>query len=364
VREYGTVVGNPSRNPLPVVIPAYKPGAALPELISELRARGYGAIVVVNDGSGPEFDGCFKAIASQEGICLAEHAVNLGKGAALKTGMNLALVRFPNCIGAVTADADGQHSPDDVVKVGEQLRCNRESMVLGARTFDEKVPWKSRIGNNVTRQLMRVIAGQKISDTQTGLRGIPASLMRGLLRLPSSGYEFELDMLMACKQQGFEVLEVPIRTIYLDHNRGSHFHPLFDSMKIYFLLLRFSTLSLLTAILDNLVFALAYAATGSIGKSQLAGRLVATVFNYLTARRVVFQSRQKHALVLPKYLSLVVANGLISYMLIQFLHYRAGIGTLPAKLMAEGLLFVASFAIQRDFVFTSPKRQAAKAAQD
>jgi putative flippase GtrA len=126
-------------------------------------------------------------------------------------------------------------------------------------------------------------------------------------------------------------------------------------MRIYFLLLRFSVLALLTAVLDNLVFAATYSGTGSIGKSQIVGRFVAMIFNYFGARRAVFQSQQKHAIVLPKYVSLVIVNGLLSYILIQFLHYRMGFSTVPSKLAAEGLLFIANFAIQRDFVFTRPK---------
>jgi putative flippase GtrA len=163
-------------------------------------------------------------------------------------------------------------------------------------------------------------------------------------------------MLIASKHQGFRIVEVPIRTIYADNNRGSHFHPIWDSMRIYFLLLRFTVLSLVTAVLDNCIFILTYSATGSIGKSQIVGRLVAMTLNYLGARSVVFHSQQRHAVVFPKYASLVVCSGLLSYAFIQFLHFRIGLGTVPSKLMAESLLFIANFAIQRDFVFTRTNR--------
>ena len=349
--------------PIPVLIPAYKPGPPLVALVSALLQRGVEAIVVVNDGSGPDFNSYFEAIAADR-VSIVHHAVNLGKGAALKTGMNYALVHFPGCRGVVTADADGQHSPEDILHASAQLREQPHALILGVRAFKSGVPWKSRLGNNVTRGLMRLIVGQNLSDTQTGLRGIPASLIPYLLRTTAAGYEFELDMLLACKHQGCPIVQVPIETIYVEDNRGSHFHPIFDSMRIYFLLLRFSALSILTALLDNLVFVLTYSATASIGESQIVGRLAAMVFNYLGARSVVFQSQQKHALVLPKYVSLVVANGLVSYTAIQFLHFRIGLATVPAKLIAEGLLFIANFAIQRDFVFTRPKQEPARQATD
>jgi putative flippase GtrA len=123
-------------------------------------------------------------------------------------------------------------------------------------------------------------------------------------------------------------------------------------MRIYFLLLRFTLLSLATAVIDNIVFVSAFSFTANIAASQISGRIVATVFNYIGARRAVFRSQQRHAVVLPKYFALVAANGVVSYTLIQLLHLRAGMAVLPAKLLAEGLLFAASFVIQRDFVFT------------
>jgi glycosyltransferase involved in cell wall biosynthesis/SAM-dependent methyltransferase len=347
---------------VPVLIPSYKPGEALETLVRGLLDRGVETIIVVNDGSGPEFEPVFQRVAASSHVRLVEHAVNLGKGAALKTGMNLALVAFPNCRGVVTADGDGQHHPDDIVHVAEALGADSSALILGVRSFGAQVPLRSRVGNNLTRVLMRVMVGQQLADTQTGLRGIPARLIPHLLRVQSTGYEFELDMLLACKYQGFPVAQLPIRTIYVDDNKGSHFHPIFDSMRIYFLLLRFSVLSLCTAVLDNLVFALVFAATGSIARSQIAARFVAMIFNYLGARRAVFHSQQRHTVVLPKYVALVALNGLVSYGLIQFLHRSFGVAAIPAKLGAEALLFIANFAIQRDLVFT--RRETVERATD
>jgi len=339
---------------VPILIPAYKPGEGLIALIRELQQLGVRHIIVVNDGSGRAFQDIFQEV-SRAGVDLLEHAVNLGKGAALKMGMNHALVRFPHCRGVVTADADGQHHPEDIVRVAQRLAENPKALVLGVRSFGESVPFRSRLGNDVTRMLMRVMMGQKLADTQTGLRGIPAPLIPHLLRLPAGGYEFELDMLIACKHQDCAIVQEPIRTIYLDNNKSSHFHPIFDSMRIYFLLFRFTILSALTAVIDNVVFALTFQHTASIWQSQAAARLVAMVFNYAGARRMVFHSQQRHTVVIPKYVGLVAANGLASYALIELLHLSLHVPAIPAKLTAEGLLFFANFAIQRDFVFTRRK---------
>ena len=358
-------VNTTDRSPIsevPILIPAYQPGDALVSLVEALLDLGVEAIVVIDDGSGPESQEYLDRIAGSDRVQILHHAVNLGKGAALKTGMNYALVRFPDCSGVVTADADGQHHPEDVVRVAQRLRENPGSLIMGVRTFGSDVPLRSLVGNQATRVLMRLMVGQKLSDTQTGLRGIPARLIPHLLRVASTGYEFELDMLIACKHQGYRIWEEPIRTIYLEGNRHSHFHPILDSMRIYFLLLRFSMLSLLTAAIDNVAFVLTLGATGSIAKSQASARLLAMIFNYAGARRLVFHSRQPQAVVLPKYVLLVVCNGFLSYALIRLLHDRLGAGTIAAKLLAEGLLFIANFAIQRDFVFT--RRETSPSATD
>jgi glycosyltransferase involved in cell wall biosynthesis len=338
----------------PVLIPAYQPGAYFVPLVEALLALGAPHIVLVDDGGGPDYAAVFTQAAQLDPsrVRLLRHAINLGKGAALKTGLNYALVEFPNSPGVVTADADGQHAAADIAAVAARLAANPNALVMGVRSFEKDVPFRSRIGNAATRFLMRMVAGQKVTDTQTGLRGIPAQFIPHLLRLAPSGYEFELDMLLACKFQSCPIVEEPIRTIYLEGNQSSHFQPVRDSMRIYFLLFRFSLVSLMTAVVDNVVFALVFRRTGNVAQSQIAGRIFALIFNYSAARTAVFHSRQRHAVVLPKYLALVAANAVLSYILIEALSYNFGISVIPAKLAVETLLFIANFAIQRDFVFT------------
>jgi glycosyltransferase involved in cell wall biosynthesis len=341
-----------------VLIPAWKPGPALIELARSLAGCGFTAIVVVDDGSGPEYAWIFEQISLIEGVKVIRHAVNLGKGAALKTGMNYVLVECPGVAGIVSADADGQHDPADVYRVARRFAEKPEALVLGARAFAGPVPLRSRLGNSITRIVMRVVAGQRLSDTQTGLRAIPRGLAERMLSVPASGYEFELEMLIAAKHLGVPVVEQPIRTIYEPGNATSHFEPWRDSMRIYFVLLRFGFISMATAALDNLVFYILFRATGVVAASLLGARLIALGFNYTTVRRAVFFSREQHRIVLPRYLLLAAANICLSYALISFLAKMLHVGVMPAKISVETFLFIANFAIQRDFVFArrpSPK---------
>src|ERR1035437_4969048 len=158
-------------------------------------------------------------------------------------------------------------------------------------------------------------------------------------------------MLIAARQAGVALVEVPIRTIYQPGNQSSHFNPLTDSMKIYFVLLRFSSVSLMAALLDNLIFYLVWKRSGHILGAQVAARLVSGVFYYSMVRARVFASREAHRVLLPKFLLLVVSSGTASYLGIHYLTTQLNVTAMPAKLFVETLLFFVNFTVQRLFIF-------------
>lgn len=336
---------------IPVIIPAYRPGPGLVELVESLTRMGVADLVVVDDGSGPEFAGLFERAAAAGRCRILTHAVNLGKGRALKTAFNHALREFPDLAGVVTADADGQHLPEDILKVRDRLAADPHGLVLGVRSFTGDVPLRSRLGNLLTRRVFRALVGLGVSDTQTGLRGIPKAFLPACLTLPGEGFEFETNMLIATVPHAVPTVEVTIRTVYLEQNRSSHFNPVRDSMRIYFVLFRFLLSSLATSLVDFLVFTLA--ALGGLGVplGTLCARLVAGTLNYVVNRRVVFGQPRGSAATLLKYWALVALLGGLSYAGIQFLVGQAGVHLFAAKAAVESALFIASFAIQRDFIF-------------
>jgi len=340
-----------------VLIPAYKPEPRLLGFVQGLTAAG-AHVVVVNDGSGPAYADVFQAVRPVGNTVVLNHVVNLGKGAALKTGLNHIACEPGGRVGVVTADADGQHTVADVMAVAGLLTANPHSLILGARGFEGQLPLRSRLGNALTRRVMRWIMGQKVSDTQTGLRGIPRAMIPRLLVIPHQGYEFELEMLLVCKYEGIRIRETRIQTIYFDGNRSSHFNPLLDSFRIYFVLLRFTFVSLISALLDNAVFAAAFLCWPNLGAAQVAGRVLATLFNFWGNRNTVFRSKEQVARTLPKYLLLVVVSGAMSYGLIRLFSRPGVMDVYAAKILAETVLFFANFVVQRDFVFpgNQPRR--------
>ena len=339
------------------VIPAYNPTDALVPLVRSLAEADFNAVIVVNDGSEAKFDPCFDEIKKIDKVCLLRHAVNLGKGVALKTGMNHAYCNFDDLVGVVSVDADGQHLVEDVIKVAAALRQNPESLVVGARSFSCDVPLRSKIGNALTVWVFRLLVGKKLLDTQSGLRGIPKSMLPLLLKLKTTGYEFELDMLLACKYTNRKIVEVPIETVYLEGNKSSHFNPLIDSMRSYFVLMRFTLAGLFSAAIDYAVFILVFKLSGGIAASQASARIVSMGFNYAAVKKAVFYSGQSTAETLPKYLALVCVSGVVSYLLIKGLVMFTPLPVIAAKLLAEPVVFLANFAIQRDFIFVTQKNE-------
>jgi putative flippase GtrA len=337
----------------PILIPAFRPGDQLITLVEQLVKTSGPAIVIVDNGCGPESQRYFEHCATLPNVRVVRREINIGKGAGLKTGIAYILGAFPAGTGLVTADADGQHHPDDILRVAEVLEQNPDRLVLGIRQFDHGVPFRSRFGNLCTRVLTRAIVGRRVQDTQTGLRGIPWKLLPHLLTLPSNAYEFELEVLIASKHLGVGIVEQGIQTIYELGNPTSHFDPIRDSMRIYRVLFRFSLLSLLTAALDFVVFVAAYQFTAGALASQAISRAIAVLFNYPAARKAVFLFHERNRVLFPKYIALVAAGATVSYGLILLLTRLFSFHVIPAKLAAEALLFVVNFMLQRDFVFTS-----------
>ncbi len=223
--------------PLALVIPAYKPASSLAAVVRGVDAidRGvlFPTVVVVDDGSGEPYREMFDALGGRCEIVRLEP--NRGKGAALKAGFARAL-EDAAIAGVVTADADGQHRPDDIIRVGQAL-VESGDVVLGVRRFTSEVPLRSRFGNVLTRGIVSAFAGRRFSDTQTGLRGLPRELAAAAIALEGDRYEYELAMLLSIPA-GQRIVEVPIATVYEEGNRSSHFRPLADSARIYGVLAR------------------------------------------------------------------------------------------------------------------------------
>lgn len=342
------MLNNPS---ICILIPVYKPTHKLIDLISSFSGKY--DFLVIDDGSGENFKSLFNSLHKFERVKVIHHSINQGKGQALKTGFDYYFQNYPRGIGVVTADADGQHLPDDIKLVIQTLAANPDKFVLGVRKFDNNVPFRSQLGNTITRFIFRLFTGKSISDTQTGLRAIPRSLIPSLILLKANRYDYELEMLLSLCSRNIKLNEVHIKTIYEDNNSSSHFNPLIDSIKIYFVFIRFSAVAILSAIIDYVVFSFLILLIDNILISTVTARVISASFNFSAVRKVVFKSNGTLSTELLKYFLLAISLVSISYTLTLSLMENLGLNIFLSKLLSESILFLASFSIQRIFIFKS-----------
>jgi putative flippase GtrA len=342
---------SPPRTPFLVLIPAFNPGEGLLQICRQLLAGGVHHILVVDDGSAESSQPVFERVRNQPRCTVLQHAVNLGKGRALKTGFNYAYLTFGSLVGVVTADADGQHACQDILHVGAQLAAAPDALVIGSRSFPRDIPVRSLIGNLLTRYVFYFLVGRMLSDTQSGLRGIPMRYIPTLLTLEGERYEYEMNMLLLAHDSKIVLRETPITTIYLSGNESSHFNPFFDSMKIYFVLLRFALSSFSTACVDQVIFFFFYRAGGGVAAGIVVARLASSIVNLFLNRRFVFKSRTDLPGIVVRYYGAMAVAGLIAYSLIRLANQAFGWPVVTAKITVELCLFLLSFIVNRDFVF-------------
>lgn len=367
-REYAVRHGN-----INVVIPTLNPDDGILRLVDEIKKTVGCPIIVVNDGSRENRSWIFERLKNS-GVTVLHHAVNLGKGRALKTAFNHFLLNNPNDIGVITCDGDGQHTPDDIGRCVDALAERPRSMILGCRDFSVgNVPFKSYFGNRLTSSVMK-LCGLTISDTQTGLRGIPRKLMEALMNINGERFEFETEMLLASRRHNVGIFEVPIETVYVDGNRETHFDPIVDSLKIYRVIGRyflkkiaaFASSGILSALIDVSLFyllfnhVLAGAAYGRLFWSVSLSRAVSLCVNYLLNRNLVFGRARGNKVFdvvsFLKYLALCVVVMSLSYLMT-----KVGNLMFPEqnivliKVIADVIAFFVSFGAQQTIVFKNNK---------
>lgn len=340
-----------------IIIPAYKPDHKCEKLINEILAAGFQRIIVVDDGSGTEYASFFESLVPLPEVTVLRHAANQGKGRALKTAFHYILNQNLTYEAVITADADGQHLVADMLKIAKQLSDTPDHFVMGVRDFAQKdVPFRSRFGNRFTRLLFRLSTGTSLTDTQTGLRGIPVSQLPLLLTVLGERFEYEMNMLAALKPKGIQIAEVQIETVYIDENKSSHFHPLRDSFHIYKIFLFYGLSGAASFGLDiglYWIFLQLFRPEAPqlfIIFATVAARVLSSLFNYYVNRHKVFGQGSRKSLI--RYYLLAAFIMLVSAGSVHFLYAEwLGRGEVILKVFVDTLLFIFGFVVQRAWVF-------------
>ena len=350
------------------LVPAYEPDGRLVGIVDQLEQQGFERVVVVDDGSGDDYRSVFDELVTKPFCTVLRHAVNQGKGAALRTGFAFIQENFPEAHGVVTADSDGQHAPEDCRRLAEAIREDRRKIVLGSRNFAlNKVPFRSWIGNRWSSATFGLIHGRWLPDTQTGLRAFPMSLLPFLLEVKGDRFEYEMGVLIAAARKSIPIGAVPINTIYANGNAGTHFSPLRDTFRINRLVFadffRFAGVSFASFVLDQglaWAFATALAAvnvqqTSTIWLSGFTARFLSAVFNFSFNRTFVFHSGGGIASAAWKYALLCVAVIVLSNAGVTGLVFL-GLPRGFAKFLCDIILYFVGYRIQSKLIFADTVR--------
>ena len=378
-----------------VILPSLNPNHQMVDVVRGLVAEGFTDIIVVNDGSNEAHLEPFRQVAEFPEVTVLTHEVNKGKGRGLKTAYEFCMANRPDIDGVVTVDGDGQHLPKDIRKCCEALSDHPDEVILGCRDFSRKdVPWKSSVGNNITKFVFRSMCRIKLSDTQTGLRVIPAKYLAFMDGIAGERFEYETRVLLEMKHNKIAFVEVPIETVYMDDNSETHFHPVKDSFKIYKVIfrymfsnalqfLKFSLGSILSFVIDIAVFALlewlltdVWHIDGAVNEKAWYGmilvallgsskhmiatvgsRVTSSIFNYCYNHKIVFKDKGRHT-VLKYYILCIIqmiASGWLVTLFINLCHAdKVGLSVI-VKMIVDFCLFLCSYQIQRKWVFAGKK---------
>ena len=186
-----------------VIIPAYneekrigKVLQRIPEFVDE--------VIVVDDGSNDRTS----EVARKFGVEVIRLERNEGKGKAMSEGIKAA-----NGDIIVFMDADGQHRPEEIIKLVEPIVNGEADFVIGSRLIKAQGerPLIRKISNFITTYLIRLKLGISVRDTQSGFRAIRREF---LPEIESKRYEVETEVLIKAVKKGARVKEVPVSMIY------------------------------------------------------------------------------------------------------------------------------------------------------
>lgn len=274
----------------------------------------------------------------------------------MKSAFELIIHCIPEINYILTVDADGQHLPPDIERVALAARKHPGTLILGTRSFSGYVPLRSKLGNAITRFVFSLVSKAEVRDTQTGLRAFDRRLFPCALEIEGDRYEYEMNALLYCAERSIPIVEVPIQTVYLDkHNSCSHFNGIRDSLRIYSQIVKFASASLLSFLVDYLLFLLLSvllpSGTGFLIACNILARTGSAMLNYVLNAKIVFQGKHGAKQTLPKYICLAAGILAGNCAVLSLLANVGGFAPGIAKLLTEALLFITSYTVQSRVIF-------------
>lgn len=343
-----------------ILIPSYCPDDELISLVQKLMDQMFMAITVVDDGSGKKNKRIFDEVRAL-GCEVVSYPENRGKGTAIKKGIEETILRFPEVRGIITADSDGQHAVEDICKISDDMNKNPYTLIMGSRDFSEKtVPWKSKLGNRFFSKYFYLNTHMICPDTQTGLRGIPSCMFEMALDAEGERYEYEMNFLTDVAKEKMPIFQIPIHTIYVNKNQCSHFHVIKDSVRIYKKPLKYICASLAGAGIDVGLFTIIVSIGAGNGTVQImtatiTARVCAGAVNFWLNKKWSFNREGMTRTQAIKYGMLFLFQMIVSGIVVSIFN-TLPIPTTFIKILVDTGLFVFSYFVQNNWVFTEDKQ--------
>ncbi|PKN98512.1 MAG: hypothetical protein CVU42_11870 [Chloroflexi bacterium HGW-Chloroflexi-4] len=272
------------------------------------------------------------------------------KSKAVLTGLKYFDEHFKeSSSGLILVDMDQGFGLDDINAVVRSMDNIPDAIIIGGREIEQ-------IGNKslkfIISRLSR-LTGTRVKDFNSGLRGLPASFVSELLNQKPTHLDTWIEMYVFAAKNNNQIVEVPIQT---QHQIKSSilFSFILNSSKLFYIILRFSFLSMLTAGIDYAIFSVLFIFSNSILASIIIARIAAGSFQFFMGKKWVFKSRNRLIVELIKYIILVGVLMLISYTFIELMVNNFGMNAIVSKLIAELSLFIVSFTMQKKIVFAHP----------
>jgi putative flippase GtrA len=278
------------------------------------------------------------------------------KAAAAACGLQAIYAQEHNCQSIVLVDTQHGYLAENILAFAQAAQARPGCLVIAERNSNADSSFVARLAESISHRLVQFFLGVPINDLRSGLLAIPFLAVPALAlagqparRQGAARAEFELEMILASKRGGFPIHGQMVQSSATAPAPAGRI--ILNSMSLYFVLARYISTSLLTAVIDNLVFILCYPLVHNLLASIYLARLVAIVINYFLLRKVVFYSSDKTTRTFPKYVALVLFSGLVASLLIDFFNAEFHTGVVLGKIIAELLLYLVNFAVLNKLVF-------------
>lgn len=321
-----------------ILIPCYNPDDKLITLVKKLYDNKC-KIVLVNDGSKS------KDIFNQlnDFAKIISYDDNKGKGHALKVGFKYALKLNMN---VVTADADGQHTLEDILNIKDILKDSNNTIIFGERCFDDDIPLRSKFGNKFTSKILKIVCNITLRDTQTGLRGYTSDILNKMLSVNGERFEYEMNIILALNKLKINIKRTDISTIYIEENKSSHFRPIIDSLLVYKMFLPYVLPGIILVAMDYFSFlALLYTFKINLFYAIFIPKMV---FNLMFFIKNNYETKSfyKNGV---KYCLLILLMIFLNFFLTSYLYSYMNLYL--ANLLAEIIIYIVQIYLQRKIVF-------------